>query len=68
MKNKIFISIIIFLELCLQFIPIFATDLESLPVWSDTSDLIIETANEPSFDIASEAGILIETTTRKSFI
>ena len=68
MKNKIFISIIIFLELCLQFIPIFATDFESLPVWSDTSNLIVQTANEPTFDIASESGILIEVTTRKSLI
>lgn len=68
MKNKIFISILIFLQISFQFIPIFATDINILPVWSDASDLCIETSSEPNFDIASESGILIEVTTRKSII
>lgn len=65
MKNKIFISIIIFINICLQIFPVFATDLSSIPVWSDSSNLVIETSNEPTFDIASEAGILIELNTGK---
>ena len=68
MKKKIFISIIIFLNFSFHFFPVLGADLDNLPVWSDTSDLVIETANEPTFDIASQAGILIELTTRKSFI
>lgn len=68
MKNKLFILIIIFLELSLQIFPTFATDLDSIPVWSDTSNLVIQTSSEPTFDIASQSGILIELKTRKSFI
>ena len=68
MKNKFFISILIFLILNLQIFPCFAIDLNAIPVWSDTSEISIPTAAEPSFDIASEAGILIELTTRKSII
>lgn len=68
MKNKVFISILIFLNIALQIFPVFATDLDNLPVWSDTSNLVVETATEPTFDIASQAGILIELNTRKSFI
>lgn len=65
MKKKIFVSIIIFLNIFLQIFPVFAADLETIPVWSNTSDLVIETATDPTFDIASEAGILIELTTGK---
>lgn len=68
MKNKIFISLIIFFELSLHIFPVFASDLSTLPVWSNTSDLTLETSANPTFDIASESGILIEVTTRKSFI
>ena len=68
MKNKIFVLALIFLEFSLQLFPVFATDLNSLKVWSDTSNLVLETASEPTFDIKSESGILIEVTTRKSFI
>lgn len=68
MKKKIFISILIFFSINLQFFPVLAVDLDSLPVWSNTSEVTLEVANEPTFDIASESGILIEVTTRKSFI
>ena len=68
MKNKLFITLIIFFNISLQIFPTFATDFNDIPVWSNTSDIIVETSNEPSFDIASQAGILIELTTRKSII
>ena len=68
MKNKIFILIIIFLNISLQIFPVFASYSNDVPIWSDKSDITISTSSEPTFDIASEAGILIELTTRKSFI
>ncbi|MBR3697264.1 MAG: hypothetical protein IKM97_03235 [Clostridia bacterium] len=68
MKNKMFISLVIFLYLLFNSIPIFSADFESIPVWSDTSEFVYQTSSEPSFDIKSESGILIEVTTRKGFI
>lgn len=68
MKNKIITSSMIFLLIFLNFIPVFATEFDDLPVWSDTSTISVPVSSEPSFDIASEAGILIEVTTRKSLI
>lgn len=64
MKNKFFILLLIFLSINLQIFPALATDINSIPVWSDMTEIAIPTATEPSFDIASEAGILIEVTTR----
>lgn len=55
MKKKIFISIIIFLNIFLQIFPVFAIDLDNLPVWSNTSNLTVQVSGEPTFDIASEA-------------
>ena len=68
MKKKIFISLIIIFSITLQIFPVLANNLDNLTIWSDNSNLVIPTSNEPTFDIASEAGILIEVTTRKSFI
>ena len=61
--KKIKIFIISFLIIFFQIFPSFATELENLPVWSDTSELALPVSTEPTFDIASEAGILIELTT-----
>ena len=55
MKKKILISLIIFFNIFLQIFPVFAVDLESLPVWSNTSNLTVQVSGEPTFDIASEA-------------
>lgn len=55
MKKKILTAIIIFFNIFLQIFPCLAAELNDLPVWSDTSNLAIETSSEPTFDIASEA-------------
>ena len=65
MKNKFLVFLMIFFSISLQIFPSFATEIDNVPVWSDTSDLVIQTSNEPTFDIASQAGILIELTTGK---
>ena len=65
MKKRFLISTFIFINIVLQICPVFAVDFDNIHFWSDTSNLVLPTVAEPTFDIASESGILMELTTGK---